>query len=239
LPDSELSFGAAYAIDQYKKTVQDIGAHMIEFPSLIDNDIKSFVIDNVKYYTGKHQPWDFVHPSALGHQVIAQKIRHTLSEIYTKRPPTPMILGTWLGGQDRCISWFSGGNLTDGIRSVTEMDLVNFIPRAHVDGKWSLEVNQKGGSLSLDCLFPNCNIYISYMAKGPSRDYPKVLISVNDEDPILVDPHIPNYHVRQMVHAGTARKPGVVSVSVKPIPEDKNSKYRFRITGIITTPITY
>jgi hypothetical protein len=26
---------------------------------------------------------------------------------------------------------------------------------------------------------------------------------------------------------------------VKPIPEDKNSKYRFRITGIITTPITY
>jgi hypothetical protein len=77
------------------------------------------------------------------------------------------------------------------------------------------------------------------MAKGPSRDYPKVLISVNDEDPILVDPHIPNYHVRQMVHAGTARKPGVVSVSVKPIPEDKNSKYRFRIIGIITTPITY
>ncbi len=238
LPDSDLSFpSSAYSINSYVETVKDIGGYMIEFPSF-HNDIKSFVIDNAKHYTSDHRPWDFVHPSASGHQVIAQKIRHKLSEIYAKRPPSKTdSIGTWLGGKDRCISWFSGGNVTDSIRGITEMELVNFTPEKG-DGKWALEVNRNGGSLSVDCLFPNCNIYISYMAKGPSTDYPRVLVSVDGNDPQLVEPYLGNFHLRQIALAGTARLPGVVSVSVKPIPEDVNSLYRFRITGIITTPST-
>lgn len=236
LLDADLSFPPpSYHIAAYNRTVNEIDGHIVEFPSF-QNDIKNFVIDNAKYYANENQPWDFVHPSALGHQLIAKKIREKVAAIMSKGHVNTGALGTWLGGKDRCESWFSGGNITNGIH-VTNMDLVKFTTDVH--GKWAFEVGREGGSMTVDCLFPNCNIYISYMAKGPSRDYPRALLSVNGGRPTLVDPHIGLYHLRQIRHIGTATKPGIVTISATPLPEDMNSPARFRITGVITTPTTY
>lgn len=222
-----------YRIADYEKTVNDIGGHIIEFPSR-NQDLKSFVIDNVKYYTNEYQPWDFVHPSALGHQEIARRIRHKVMEVLSQQPPgiNTGTVGRWLGGKDRCMSWFSGGNITEGITRIDKMALVNFSP-GQGDGKWALEVAPHGGSLSVECLFPNCNIYISYMTKGPDREYPRVSLSLHHQEPRFVDPIGIKYHLRQMVHVGTLAAPGIATVTVKP---HDYTTHRFRITGVITSP---
>jgi hypothetical protein len=246
LEEKDLQFPCeSYNMDLYRKTLHDIQGHMVEFPDFQPPSVKNFILDNAQYYTSARRPWDFVHPSVLGHQVIAhklrQRIKHALAITSRDRQQQQQqlddssLLGEWLGGKDRCVSWFSGGNVTDSVIRYANMDLVNFTPDGS-DGKWALEVDRTGGRLSIECPFPHCNIYISYMAKGPEYDYPKVLMSMNNQEPLLVDPYLGKFHVRQIVHLGTIELPGMVTVFIKPIPEDRESPVRFRITGVITTP---
>jgi hypothetical protein len=233
LNESELTFPtSSYSIRAYRNTISSIRGHVVEFPTPHKN-IKRFILDNAKYYANEKTPWDFVHPSKLGHQVIAEQIRKAISKAVTSRPPKRKV-GDWLGGKDHCVSWFSNVNTTENIPKFTNMEMVDT-----GEGKWALEVDRKGGSLEVICLFPNCNIYVSYMAKRPSRYYPRALLSVNDQDPVLVDPYIAKFHLRRIVPVGSVTLPGRVTVWVKPLPEDATSPQRFRITGVITTPSNY
>ncbi len=242
LNDLELSYPiSSYAVDVYRNTVDSVGGYVIEFPEF-QGDIKDFILWNAKYYGRDADPWDMVHPSVLGHQIIAEKIKVKVFDIMSHRPPPDFnVLGVWSGGKDKCTSWYSSANITEEIQNVANMNLVNFNSELGWDSrsKWALEVDQNGGSLSVLCQFPHCNIYLSYMAKGPERVYPRVLVSVGDNEPKLLDPHLSSYHLRQMAYVGTMINAGLSTIAVKPIPDDLSAPLRFRITGVITTPTTY
>lgn len=241
LNETELSYpDKSYATDKYRETVDSVGGYILEFPSF-HGDIKDFILWNIKFFGSDDTPWDFVHPSALGHQVIAEQIRHLVQDVVKNRPLQTTDVGVWAGGEDRCTSWYSDANLTDDIKYVTDMNLVNFNSGLPWEPgtKWALEVDRRGGSFTVLCHFPHCNIYLSYMAKGPAREYPRVLVSLGDKEPKLVDPYIGNFHLRQLAFVGTADFNGLTTVVVKPIPEDMDSALGFRITGVVTTPTAH
>lgn len=239
LTESDMAFPQQdYKLADYERTMVDIGGHVIEFPT-VNRDLKSFVIDNVQYYGHEGDQWDFIHPSALGHELIARMIRSKVLELQSKQPfhVNNAAVGSWLEGKDRCMSWFADGNVTEDIQRITNMSLANFAPWQG-GGKWALEVAPQGGSLSVECLFSHCNIYVSYMSKGPEKDYPRVSLSLSlhDNKITTLDPHDDStikLHVRQMVHVGTVSKPGIVTVLIQP---QEVTKHGFRITGIITSP---
>jgi hypothetical protein len=222
----------ANQLDWYKETLASIGGYMIEFPTY-QIDVKNLVIENAKYYGNRHSPWDFVHPNELGHEFIAHKIRQKVARIFAEEPRDHGATRDW-SGKDQCLSWFLNGNVTGDIQNMHQMSLHQFNPEG--DGKWALDVNPIGGSFTVECTFPKCSIYISHMAMGPHRQYPRALVSLNDQEPKLVDPLLYNYHLTQIVHVGTMEKPGIATVHVKPIPEDVDSALPFRITGVIRTP---
>lgn len=237
LEDSDLVFPPqSYALKEYFEAVRAQDGHVVEFP-VFTGDVKQFILENLNYFGSDAKPWDFIHPSALGHMMIAATIRDKLVEIYSQ--PRPILsngVGRWLGGQDRCISWFPNGNITSEIRELRHMEMVNFMES---DGKWALEVGKHGGTFNLLCPFDHCNVYISYMAKGPEREYPRVTVTINGMHPTLIDPLLGNFHLRQIAHVGTADHHGVVTVSVKPLREDENVLHGFRLTGVIRTPTVH
>lgn len=233
LNDADLEYVAsAYQRDVYDEIVHSVGGYVLEFPTFVKDDVKNYIIDSTKYYGSSHMPWDVVHPSKMGHEQIAENIRRVVLEIRSQSVPLSPTsdLGSWIGRQDRCLSWFPNGNITEDIREVNNMMLVNF---ALDQEKWALEVYRTGGSFSVFCSFPQCSIYLSFMAMGPERKYPRALVSVNGNTPILVDTYITKYHLRQIAYVGTVEEPGWATVKVDPLPD---GEMHFRITGVITTP---
>lgn len=233
--EGDMQFPAPWYIDDaHHNAVKSVGGYVLQFPQFSGN-IKEFILENVKYYGSAQRPLDFVHPSTLGHKVIAEKLNLAISE-FSVRDQGHSISGQWTGGKDRCISWFSDGNVTSDVTMVENLNLVNIV--SDNGGKWALEVDREGGKIAVMCTFPQCRIYLPYMAKGPKKDYPRVLASINDFEPVLVDPSILGNHVRQIAYLGTVNS-GDVTLSIMSVPEDVNSTLMFRFTGIIMTPTLY
>jgi hypothetical protein len=232
-------------VDAYNRTITSVGGVTVVFPNLYDN-ITDFILLNAKYFGDGANPWDFVHPNALGHQLAADAIRQKVLEILNDRPlMTPTVVGKALSAQESCISWFQDPKQAKVLVQVTNMYMTNYptgyLGRWEKGRKWSLEVDPTGGSLSIQCstFLPSCHIYLSYMATM-SGFYPKVVVSVNDEhhtkQTTLIDPLLEAFHLRQIAYVGAVHDTPIANVTVIPVPEDANrTKRRFRIAGIILT----
>jgi hypothetical protein len=247
-----LTWNPINSIEMYNATIHSVGGFTVVSPVTLYENFTDYILDNAKYFGNKGNPWDFVHPNALGHQRIADQLRESIQQHLSMRPPLllpPHMLGEWLmgGGKDACISWYLDANAAKEM-NVTGMTLSRF-PAGRSAGldrgwKWALEVDRMGGTMSVDCskYHSSCNIYLPYMAYGPNKIYPRVAISVQGRGypnvtTVMVNPHIPVYHCRKTVYVGTVHHSTRANVTVIPLPEDANAtKGRFRITGIIVTP---
>jgi hypothetical protein len=236
LPDSELTHvdrTSFHSLDLYEETLRSIGGHMIKFPAFEGGDLKRYVLDNVKYIGSPAYPMDDNHPSTLGHRRIAEMIRKLLQEVPLPSP-SHSVVGGWLGGKDSCVSWFSSGNAkNEGDIGVSNMTMN---PIAHEGDKWAWEVAKDGGTITVNCRSPPCDVYIGHMASTHRENYPTVALEMNNEKLILspvVDAPFPQ-NLNVIFRVGRLHTSGKAYLDVTPLTN--NAALPFRITGVIVSP---
>jgi hypothetical protein len=236
LPDSELTHvdrTSFHSLDLYEETLRSIGGHMIKFPAFEGGDLKRYVLDNVKYIGSPAYPMDDNHPSTLGHRRIAEMIRKLLQEVPLPSP-SHVVVGGWLGGKDSCVSWFSSGNAkNEGDIGVSNMTMN---PIAHEGDKWAWEVAKDGGTITVNCRSPPCDVYIGHMASTHYENYPKVTFEMKNETTIvnpLISAPFPQ-HVSLISRIGRLHTPGKATLIVRPFLDKVFQP--FRITGVLVSP---
>lgn len=236
LPDSDLrqlDRREYHHIDSYRETLKSINGHMIEFPALEGEDLRKHVLENAKYIGNPSFPLDDNHPSLLGHQRIAQLIQQLLGRLPLPVPSNAQV-GEWLGGKDSCISWFSNGKAgQDNDLEVTNM---NLNPFAH-ESKWAWEVAQEGGTISVNCRDPPCDVYLGHMASTHIENYPRAQLKMRNETTIvspLVFADSPQM-VNVISRVGTLTAAGKTTISITPFPE--RAANPFRVTGLLLAPV--
>jgi hypothetical protein len=237
LPDSELTHldrKIFHSIDLYEETVKSIDGHMIKFPAYDGGDLKRYVLDNVKYIGSQAYPMDDNHPSTLGHQRIAELIQKQLLETPPRTSPSKDVVGEWIGGKDTCISWFNNGTVgSEGDILVSNMTMN---PGAHEGDKWAWEVAKEGGTITVNCRSPPCDVYIGHMASTHRANFPKVSVEMNSETSIVSPFVVADSPLDMSVifRVGRLHTSGKATVDVTPL--SKRALLPFRITGVLISP---
>eukprot|EP00543_Licmophora_paradoxa_P005292 CAMPEP_0202454350 /NCGR_PEP_ID=MMETSP1360-20130828/12113_1 /ASSEMBLY_ACC=CAM_ASM_000848 /TAXON_ID=515479 /ORGANISM="Licmophora paradoxa, Strain CCMP2313" /LENGTH=403 /DNA_ID=CAMNT_0049073653 /DNA_START=187 /DNA_END=1398 /DNA_ORIENTATION=+ len=192
--------------------------------------------------------WDMIHYSEAGHAMIAEEIRKLLARVDAQpsnetRP--------WKD-KDRCMSWFETGEIPRGV----EGDGV--VMNQFTKHKYGLELQGRSARLGIrNTLNRTLNVYLSYMATGPHKDYPTAEVTIvtndgenNDSDhhgnmvndnvqSVIINPLEPTgaypVHIVQSQLIGQIDVNSLsASIWIRPLQEDRPQP--FRVVGIIMTP---
>jgi hypothetical protein len=147
---------------------------------------------------------DYKHLSKKGHKFVARGVKRLLHSIPANKLSTAT--ATW-DHNDSCSNWFLTGIVLHEHGERVKLHMFD-----ETANKFALEVDPSGGSLIVKNPFSEpATLYLSYMASGPPKKYPKTLVTIGQES-TLIDPI-----AEGSVHVAITSKVGVLQPGDNPI----------------------
>ncbi len=177
---------------------------------------------------------DWFHPSSVGHLVITNGILDILSNHQDELFKDKRLGSFGLG--DQCMSWYQDG----GKGLSVKIDGVNIEEKSKLLGpvskKYAVEIDmEKGGRITFESQHDDAvPVGIMHMSMQEGKRYTLVKASINDQDPVSVDPNInphenPSAHTSMLHQIGFAQK-GMNTISIHTVEAREKP---FMVTGIV------
>ena len=205
------------------QSVEEVGGIMYQLPPIFHEDVHG----SMAWFDE-----DSTHLSKAGHFNVASGIVAVVENEWPSIPDVPR-LGSWHGG-DQCHSFFRG-QLPEDVELV-EGQLTNFNQRT---GKFAIEVRMgETARVLFNVDSDETRITVAHMITGKPSLYPKVLVSLRNQDDQPKDMAFSSfkpaerefYHIQRWMPLQNVARRGTNVLSITSLEE---TELPFRLTGIM------
>lgn len=186
---------------------------------------------NVAIDEGWFDANDWHHLSEVGHKILAEDLSKFLSTKAVELFKGEKKVGSW-GKGDQCYNWFMSG---ENPLSYTGFEMKNILKGHSADEKWVLAMTGKNATITVESKFDiDVPLGLGYMSRQDPATYPLVEVTINDQEPIIVDPNvnrekvIKTVHITAFNHIGSA-KAGTNVIKLRTLDSRPEP---FRVVGV-------